>query len=84
VNDLGVYQLKPGKIGVLTGTGSATKSYALSTSHPSSRGEINFSRRNLGGALGMEYIEADFSVLFFNVLNVTDSIVITDGKLRYQ
>lgn len=78
---IGTYQIPTGNFNFIYVKDGVQKIYGWS----STRKEINVEITNVIGpvVLGYENIEADFSGVAYDQFG-TDSIVITEGKLRYQ
>lgn len=88
MNGLGTYNLPSGTITLFLGTGAAQKQYSLSSSKPKTRGSVTLltttsNGTGLASLANQEYPEANFSGVVYDAFSV-DSVVITEGKLRYQ
>jgi len=88
VTGVGTYAMPSGNIALILGSGSSQKQYNLNSSKPKSRGSVSFlnsspNQTGLPSLASIEYPEVNFSAVLFDAFNV-DSVVITEGKLRYQ
>jgi len=63
--------------------GGSLKIYTLSASQPKTKGSVTLKTINESGIPNVKYPEVDFSGVLYDPFNA-DSIVITEGKLRYQ
>ena len=63
--------------------GGSLKIYTLSASQPKTKGSVTLKTINESGIPNVKYPEVDFSAVLYDAFNA-DSIVITEGKLRYQ
>jgi hypothetical protein len=63
--------------------GGNLRIYSLSASKPKTKGSVTLKTLNDSGVANVQYPEVDFSGVLYDLLDV-DSIVITEGKLRYQ
>lgn len=63
--------------------GGNLRIYTLSASKPKTKGSVTIKTLNESGVPNVQYPEVDFSAVLYDLLDV-DSIVITEGKLRYQ
>jgi hypothetical protein len=79
----GTYAMPSGSITVLYTKGGSLISYSLSSSKPKTKGSVTLKSLNESGVTNVQYPEADFSGVLYDIFNA-DSIVITEGKLRYQ
>jgi hypothetical protein len=57
--------------------------YSANSSKPKSHGSVTFLTQSPSAVSNIKNIEADFSGVLYDSFN-TDSVVITQGKLRYQ
>lgn len=89
VNGVGTYSLPSGAMTMIISTGSSRFPYSVSSSNPRSRGSLTLLNSTASSTTGnpnidaMERPEANFSGVLFDTFNL-DSIIITEGKLRYQ
>lgn len=83
VNLNGTYVMPGGSITVNYIKGGSLRIYSLSASKPNTRGSVTLKTLNDSGIPNVQYPEADFSGVLYDSFNA-DSIVITEGKLRYQ
>jgi hypothetical protein len=63
--------------------GGNLRIYSLAASKPKTKGSVTLKTLNESGVPNVQYPEVDFSGVLYDFLDV-DSIVITEGKLRYQ
>lgn len=83
VNLNGQFTMPSGNISVLYMKGGSLKMYTLSESKPNTNGSVTLKTINESGIPNIKYPEVDFSGILFDNFNV-DSIIITEGKLRYN
>lgn len=83
VSALGTYDLPPGTMTMILDEAGVSKIYSLS--NPNAHASVTLTNKidnQLTGALAGFYAEADFEGVLYNIINASDSIVITEGKLR--
>ncbi len=88
VTGVGTFALPSGNMSLFIGTGAAQKQYTIFNASPKARGSVTLlnttpNSSGLSSLANTYYPEADFSGVLYQVLG-TDSVVITEGKLRYQ
>lgn len=83
VNLNGTYAMPTGTITVNHIKGGTLRIYSLSASQPRTRGSLTLKTINESRIPNVKYPEVDFSAVLFDGFNV-DSIIVTEGKLRYQ
>ena len=83
VNLNGPFTMPSGNISISYMKGDSLKVYLLSESKPNTNGSVTLKTINESGMPNIKYPEADFSGILFDISNL-DSIIITEGKLRYN
>ncbi|MFN8310765.1 MAG: hypothetical protein U0T73_12450 [Chitinophagales bacterium] len=84
ISGFGTFAIPRGNINGLFLKNGSLMPFTASSSASNSHGSVRFFNRINDNALAnYENIEADFSGVLYNSFH-TDSVVITDGKLRYQ
>lgn len=79
----GSYTIPSGNINALISKSGSILPYTASSSKPSSHGSVTILSQTSTAVSYIKDIEAEFSGVLYDPFNM-DSVVITEGKLRYQ
>ena len=83
VTGLGTYAIPSGSLTSLMLKSGVVLPYSANSLRPQSHGTVTVLSISASALSDIKNIEADFSGVLYDTFN-TDSIVITEGKIRYQ
>lgn len=79
----GIYAIPSGNMNALVLKGGSVLPYTASSSKVKSHGSVTLLSQSSSAISYIKNIEADFSGVLYDSFG-TDSVVVTEGKLRYQ